>query len=125
MFIDVDHFKAINDRHGHAAGDDVLRSIAEVIRSIAPDGSHAGRLGGDEFAVAAPLVAEEAHRVAERIRQGVDALSYSVSIGIALSGECGDLRAWMEAADQALYEAKAAGRNRIHSYDGPGPSSLP
>ena len=122
LLVDVDLFKAINDRHGHAAGDDVLRGIAGVIRDAVPEGSHPGRLGGDEFAIAVPVALVEARRIAERIREGVDALKFprapsmqcSVSIGIAEPPptEAG-LRAWMEAADRALYRAKAGGRNRV------------
>ena len=126
LLVDVDLFKAINDRHGHAAGDDVLRGIAGVIRDAVPEGSHPGRLGGDEFAIAVPVALVEARRIAERIREGVDALKFprapsmqcSVSIGIAEPPptEAG-LRAWMEAADRALYRAKNVGRNQTVSRD--------
>lgn len=122
LLVDVDLFKSINDRHGHATGDDVLRGIAGVIRDAIPVGSHAGRVGGDEFAIAVPVALADAQRIAERIRVGVDALDFprqpplrcSVSIGIA-EPPVGDasLRGWMEAADRALYRAKAAGRNRV------------
>ena len=122
LLVDVDLFKPINDRHGHATGDDVLRGIAGVIRDAIPSGSHAGRVGGDEFAIAVPVVLGDAQHIAERIRSGVDALDFprqpplrcSVSIGIA-EPPAGDanLRNWMEAADLALYRAKAAGRNRV------------
>ncbi len=122
LLVDVDFFKAINDRHGHAIGDDVLRGIAGVIRDALPEGSHAGRLGGDEFAVAMPVALGEARYVAECIRGGVDALDFahlpglrsSVSIGVAEPATAGTgLRNWMEAADHALYRAKAAGRGRV------------
>lgn len=122
LLVDVDHFKSINDRHGHAVGDDVLRGIAGVIRDAMPQGSHAGRLGGDEFALAVPVAADAARQVAEGIRNGVDALAFaglpalrcSVSIGLAEPQPAdADLRGWMEAADHALYRAKSAGRNRV------------
>lgn len=122
LLVDVDHFKSINDRHGHAAGDDVLRGIADVIRDALPEGSHAGRLGGDEFAVAMPVAPDAARHIAECIRSGVDTLEFarlpslrcSVSIGLAEPSTAdADLRAWMEVADHALYRAKAAGRNRV------------
>jgi diguanylate cyclase len=124
LLVDVDLFKAINDRHGHATGDDVLRGIAAVIGDAIPPGSHAGRVGGDEFAIAVPAALAEVQQVAERIRAGVAALDFprrpplrcSVSIGMA-EPVAGDetLRGWMEAADRALYLAKAAGRDRISS----------
>ena len=122
LLVDVDRFKSINDRHGHAAGDDVLRGIAGVIRDAMPQASHAGRLGGDEFAVSMPVACGGAQYIAECIRAGVDALAFtdqptlrcSVSIGLAEPPTAdADLRGWMEAADHALYRAKAAGRNRV------------
>ncbi len=122
LLVDVDHFKRINDRHGHAAGDDVLRGIAAAIRDAMPEGSHAGRLGGDEFALAMPVASGEAQYIAECIRGAVDALESaslpslrcSVSIGLAEPPAAdADLRAWMETADHALYRAKSAGRNRV------------
>lgn len=121
LLVDVDLFKSINDQHGHATGDDVLRGIADAIRAAIPDGSHAGRLGGDEFAVAVPLPLQDTRRVAEGIRARVQAIELdganvqcSVSIGMAEPPPTGTgLRAWMEAADSALYRAKADGRNRV------------
>ena len=130
LLVDVDWFKAINDHHGHAIGDDVLRGIAGVIRASLPDGSHAGRLGGDEFAIVMPVDAGKARSIAEGIRAGVATLDLphlpmlrsSVSIGSAEPPTAdADLRTWMEAADHALYRAKAAGRDRVsstHSTDG-------
>ncbi len=123
LLVDVDLFKAINDHHGHAIGDDVLRGIADAIRDAIPQGSHAGRLGGDEFAVTVPLSLPDTFHVAEGIRTRVHALELgdaavqcSVSIGLAEPPAAGvDLRAWMEAADRALYKAKAGGRNRTHA----------
>ena len=119
LLVDVDLFKAINDDHGHAVGDDVLRGIADAIRHAIPAGSHAGRLGGDEFAVVVPLPLSETQALAEHIRSRVQALNLaipgvrcSVSIGLAEpSSPDIDLRGWMEDADRALYRAKAAGRN--------------
>lgn len=124
LLVDVDLFKTINDRHGHAIGDDVLCGIAGVIRAALPEGSHAGRLGGDEFAIVMPVAAAEARRIAEAIRAGVadldlprqPSLRSSVSIGSAEPPTPdADLRTWMEAADHALYRAKAAGRDRVSS----------
>jgi len=121
VLVDVDRFKEINDRYGHAVGDDVLRAIAERLRASMPPGSHAGRLGGDEFALAMPVPAPEAARAAETVRAVVESLEFprtpglrcSVSLGLAAApdGVLG-LREWTEAADRALYDAKHAGRNR-------------
>lgn len=120
ILLDVDRFKDINDAFGHAAGDDVLRGIAELIRRMMPPGSHAGRLGGDEFALAIPAAIQEAEIVAERIRTAVEKLDFpkvrdlhcSISIGIAGAPGNLELREWIENADRALYRAKHAGRNR-------------
>lgn len=128
LMIDIDHFKAINDHHGHAAGDDVLRATADVIRHSIRGQDDAGRLGGDEFAVVLRHTdVEAAATVARRIREGVEALRVqsapglrpTVSLGLAQAMAPQDgLRAWMEAADRALYRAKSAGRNRLAVYDG-------
>lgn len=121
MVIDVDRFKEINDRHGHAIGDDVLRGIAEVIRRNTPTGSHAGRIGGDEFAVVLPGSVADAEQAAQRILEAARSLAFanagelccSVSIGIsAMPPSETDLRGWVESADRALYRAKQAGRDR-------------
>ena len=121
MLIDVDRFKECNDVYGHAAGDDVLRGIAGLIRRNMPADSHAGRLGGDEFAVVMPVAMPAALLAAERIRVAVEALDFpnstglrcTVSIGVAEhEASDGELRAWVERADRALYVSKHGGRNR-------------
>jgi len=121
MFLDVDHFKSINDRYGHAIGDDVLRGIAGQIRAHLPEGGHAGRLGGDEFALVLSWGAPGAEALAETLRVAVETLEFerhpglrcSISLGLAEPPGAGlGLREWMEAADRALYDAKQAGRNR-------------
>ena len=123
LMIDIDHFKAINDRHGHAAGDDVLRATAQVIRHSIRSHDAAGRLGGDEFAILLRGTdVEAAGIVAQRIREGVQALRLesapglqpTVSLGLAkATGSAEGLRAWLEAADRALYQAKSRGRNQL------------
>ncbi len=124
ILIDADKFKDINDRYGHAVGDDVLCAIADAIRRIVPEGSHVGRLGGDEFAAIVPMALKEAEQIAEFLRASVDALRFprlpnlrcSISLGLAEPPEAGlGLREWSEAADRAMYRAKAAGRNRTAS----------
>lgn len=120
LLIDIDHFKAINDQFGHAAGDDVLRTLATLVLTNLPAGHVAGRLGGDEFGVLLPLGQAAAEREAERLREAAQAavfegqpgLAFSISLGLAEAPDGGELRDWMEAADQALYRAKHGGRNR-------------
>ncbi len=124
LAIDLDHFKAINDRYGHEAGDSVLKLFAGVARDIAGPEAMSARLGGEEFAILLPnrtvaearTVAEDvAGHFAEAAAQGDGlAIPATVSIGIAAaSGQEADLVALLAAADRALYQAKMAGRNRI------------
>jgi diguanylate cyclase len=126
LLVDVDHFKAINDRYGHAVGDDVLCAIAGLMRDVLGSDSHAGRLGGDEFVAALPVSAAEAAEAAERLRTAVEGLEFGRQPGLRLSISTGlaaasdgtlDLREWIEAADRALYAAKRAGRNRTAGGD--------
>ena len=127
MLVDLDMFKEINDAHGHATGDDVLRAIASILRRHAGAGGLPGRLGGDEFVLAARLALGEIEALAERVRAEVEALRFdhapalrcSVSIGVAAPHGAGaDLRMWIEAADRSLYRAKQNGRNRTSSQGG-------
>lgn len=125
LMIDVDHFKQVNDQHGHLAGDDALRQVAGVIaRVVQRPGDQAVRYGGEEFVVVLPHTntAGAAH-MAEMIRQGVQALDFhfnkrpvplTVSIGVASVVPKPDLapQALLNAADQLLYQAKQSGRNR-------------
>lgn len=121
VLVDIDRFKAINDRYGHAVGDDVLRSIAELMRRSLGSEGHAGRLGGDEFAAVLPESLPAASELAARFEAEVERLEFprhpglrcSVSLGLARApdGSLG-LREWIEAADRAMYEAKAEGRGR-------------
>jgi len=126
LLLDADHFKQINDRYGHACGDDVLRCIAQCLLAALPAGSHAGRLGGDEFVAVLPMPLAQAQEVANDIRQRVAASSLpevpelrcSISLGLASPPSAhASLRDWLEAADQALYRAKAHGRDRIQISD--------
>ncbi|WP_246486333.1 GGDEF domain-containing protein [Kribbella qitaiheensis] len=129
LYLDLDHFKAINDTYGHPAGDQVLKAIAaELKREIRTD-DLVGRLGGEEFAILLPKTSEdETAQAAERIRRRVAALSITVttnsgsttvdgltcSIGAATYPAAGDrLDVLLLAADTATYAAKNAGRNRV------------
>ncbi len=128
MMIDLDHFKAVNDRFGHAAGDDVLRVFAQVARTSMRATDIIGRLGGEEFAAVVPEAMEISIRIAERIRKsfetaGVEiagqAIGATVSIGIATSlGPVTNIDAMLARADAALYRAKHEGRNRLRGADG-------
>jgi len=121
MLIDIDHFKAVNDRFGHGVGDEVLLQVAALLRANLREDSFIGRLGGDEFVATLPIPAEKAEAAAERLRKAVQQLRFaeqpelrcSVSIGLAPAepGVSG-LREWIEVADRRMYEAKQAGRNR-------------
>jgi diguanylate cyclase (GGDEF)-like protein len=127
--IDIDHFKVVNDTHGHLAGDRVLRAIADRFTAQLREGDLIGRFGGEEFAVLLPATAAtEARRVAERLRgriadepiavgDGRDTsvlVDITVSVGVAeLAGAGQDLDELLAAADAALYQAKNTGRNRI------------
>ena len=130
LMIDADNLKLINDAHGHAAGDDVLKGLALKLRDAIRSDDVACRLGGDEFFVIAPATTMEgALRLAEKIRRDVSELRIpagdthwhgSVSIGVAVRDETmsgpDDL---LRAADTAAYAAKHAGRNLIATRDGP------
>jgi len=120
--IDIDHFKAINDGHGHAAGDAVLRGLAQLLRENMRAGDVLARLGGEEFVLLLPgMDAERAAEVCERLRERIArerwpalpaAQRVTASIGLA-SAPGYELAGLMRRADAALYEAKRGGRNRV------------
>ncbi len=115
LIADLDHFKAINDTHGHAAGDAIIAAFGAHIRKLAPADTIAGRIGGEEFALLLPGAGIEAARsLAEAIRSGMTAPT--VSIGLAAAAPGAGLSQLMRDADQALYEAKRAGRNRVRAF---------
>jgi diguanylate cyclase (GGDEF)-like protein len=124
LLADVDHFKIVNDTHGHLTGDAVLRTLATEMRQQVRDSDLVGRFGGEEFAVLlCGTTAEEACRVAERVRRGAGVVrvltkdtivGVTVSIGVAVLGSHGDdLGELLNAADLALYRAKRTGRDRV------------
>lgn len=130
---DVDHFKGLNDAHGHAVGDAVLRAVGDATRSHLHALEWGFRLGGDEFVVVVPGGHEDASRLAETLRQAlaavdVDDIHITGSFGVAASssGEPFDFDAVSRRADAALYEAKRAGRNRVAVAPlvGPGPQPV-
>jgi diguanylate cyclase (GGDEF)-like protein len=125
LMFDLDHFKSINDRFGHAVGDEALRIFAQVMRTSLRATDIVGRLGGEEFAAIVPGDMEIAAKIAERVRSGfeaagslvgVHAVRGTVSIGAAAAhAPAPDLDALMARADAALYRAKGEGRNRFHA----------
>lgn len=124
MMLDVDHFKAINDTHGHGIGDEALKEVAATIKSVTRESDVVGRIGGEEFAVLLPETkADSAMALAERLRQALadvvvpvpqGEVTFTASIGVA---ECCNKGSSVEdaiaRADKALYEAKEGGRDRV------------
>lgn len=124
LMCDIDHFKRVNDTFGHAAGDAVIQHVAAAVKKNLRSTDVAGRYGGEEFAVLLlDTTVEQAMFFAERLRKNVEAMAVeynqqilrvTVSIGVAEYREdMGEYRDWLEAADKALYQSKAAGRNCI------------
>ncbi|OCP16059.1 hypothetical protein BC361_04885 [Ensifer sp. LC54] len=123
MYMDIDHFKAINDRHGHAVGDRVLIEFAAVVSQAIGGQAFLARMGGEEFAACFPGVGRsQAAAIAEDIRSAFEqalvragnaTLSATVSIGVAFIGRQQEASELLSCADRALYAAKAAGRNAV------------
>jgi len=126
MVLDIDHFKKINDTHGHEAGDHVLREVAQVIHKCCRASDIVCRAGGEEFLVIMPDVGvEEAQTAAERLRsavarQAVDlpgggSASVTCSVGVVadVRGVAGELNDYAKMADEQMYAAKTQGRNRV------------
>jgi diguanylate cyclase (GGDEF)-like protein len=124
LLIDIDHFKRLNDEHGHQVGDDVLRRVAEIIAIAARTGDIPARYGGEEFAVILSATdVEQAELAAERLRVAIATADLgahvTVSIGLATFPHHGaNPVELIRAADQALYQAKNTGRNRVVAASG-------
>ncbi len=119
VMLDIDHFKKVNDTHGHLMGDRVLQKLAQRLKAACEEGNIAARYGGEEFALILPLV--DAHRAltfAEGIRSSIESASWgeipiTISIGIATMKK-GDTETTLQSrADQALYSSKHGGRNQV------------
>jgi putative two-component system response regulator len=132
IFLDIDHFKSVNDQHGHPFGDRVLQSLGETIRAVVRGADVAARYGGEEFIILAPHTGRaEAGQLAERLRCAVeergsfrsesgDKVNVTVSLGIASFPEdAPDGVTLLQHADEALYKAKRDGRNRVVVYSPP------
>lgn len=130
MMLDIDHFKALNDNHGHTAGDIALQEFSRVIKAALRPGDLFGRLGGEEFGIVLPdtslqdclVAAERLRRAVESIRLYYDSdepLQISVSIGAVHTSQAprATLNELIEIADGAMYEAKRGGRNRVCLYE--------
>lgn len=124
LFVDLDHFKRVNDQHGHAAGDKVLQAAAKALQNGVRHSDVVGRIGGEEFGVLLPQTdLSQALRVAEHLRHSIELLPIDVggyplqitaSIGVAHSPDGHiALPTLQQQADSAMYQAKAAGRNRV------------
>ncbi|MFD2612738.1 putative bifunctional diguanylate cyclase/phosphodiesterase [Paenibacillus gansuensis] len=131
FFLDLDQFKYINDTMGHVAGDSLLKTVAERLRTKLPNGATLARMGGDEFAVLMNGGSEEAGRAAERMSEALNAsvvvegkeIFATSSIGIALFPQDGqNADTIMKNADSALYAAKKDGRNNVRYYTHPASS---
>jgi diguanylate cyclase (GGDEF)-like protein len=123
IITDLDHFKRVNDQHGHLVGDEVLREAARRLSATFRRGDAVGRFGGEEFVVVTPgCGADNALRLAERFRRSIcegafqtsaGPLRLTTSVGVASSSSQHDLEGLLKAADDALYRAKGAGRNAV------------
>jgi diguanylate cyclase (GGDEF)-like protein len=135
MMIDIDHFKSVNDKFGHPAGDGVLCEVSRRLRASIRTYDHVGRFGGEEFLVVAPgCDVAPGLAQAERLRTVVssqpiavkdDPINATVSVGVATSHQLKppDMEVLLSAADKALYRAKEKGRNRVEGESLPIPLS--
>jgi len=123
IIFDIDHFKPVNDTHGHLAGDEVIRAVAKCLKETARDTDFAGRYGGEEFVLLLPDTGvEDALGVAERLRTKIQSLivkyedlelNITISLGICdFTSDLSSFNLWLERADQALYHSKHQGRNQ-------------
>ncbi len=127
MIFDIDHFKSINDRFGHPAGDEILKLFSAVVVSNLRLSDLSGRIGGEEFAALLPCSLEEGVVAAERVREAFESsgivdevagpVDTTVSIGVAGGPAGTELEVLLAAADTALYQAKRSGRNRVEAAE--------
>ena len=126
LIFDIDHFKSINDRFGHPAGDEILKLFSTIVVNNLRISDLSGRIGGEEFAALLPCAMDEGVLVAERVREAFEAsdimveegkVDTTVSIGVAGGPAGTELEVLLAAADTALYQAKRGGRNRVETAE--------
>ena len=126
LIFDIDHFKSINDRFGHPAGDEILKLFSTIVINTLRISDLSGRIGGEEFAALLPCSLEEGVLAAERVREAFEAsgiavdegpVDTTVSIGVAGGPAGTELEVLLAAADTALYQAKRSGRNRVEAAE--------
>ncbi|NVB37228.1 GGDEF domain-containing protein [Pseudenhygromyxa sp. WMMC2535] len=137
LMLDLDHFKRVNDQHGHLVGDQTLRAVAEALQQHSRDADLVSRYGGEEFAVLCPKTdADTGRQVAERLRAAIEALGpealghpgpQTVSVGVAVQSPGNRLapETLLEHADLALYQSKRTGRNRASVWVDGEPATSP
>jgi diguanylate cyclase (GGDEF)-like protein len=128
LMMDIDFFKSVNDRYGHDVGDEVIKTVGNILQNHKRSSDIIGRIGGEEFALVLPEAsAESASAAAERFRRlvgecsidaGTERISVTLSIGVAAShDQTSGIAQMMKEADIALYEAKRSGRNRVSRFE--------
>jgi len=136
LFLDIDHFKQVNDSRGHSAGDACLVAVVEAIRAELGESDRVGRYGGEEFLI---MLKGDSARMAARVAQHIVArasalrvpigehlIALTVSVGVAVRGKATpDVEALVEHADTAQYRAKAEGRNRVVVWRGETAAAAP
>ena len=124
ILCDIDHFKSVNDRHGHLAGDQVLIEMTRLLRAQLRKGDSLGRWGGEEFMIVCPRIDRGGiEQTAEKLRLGIAEHEFPIvgtataSFGATLARPGESMNALVARADSALYAAKESGRNRVHSAE--------
>ncbi|WP_337840780.1 GGDEF domain-containing protein [Rheinheimera sp.] len=121
MLLDLDHFKSINDQYGHQTGDQILMQLVPLLRQMVRQQDQIYRYGGEEFVILVQgIELADLHQLAEKVRHGIwqqltlpDDKTITTSIGIACTSQARDWSHWLQLADQALYQAKHQGRNKV------------
>ncbi|SEO38858.1 diguanylate cyclase (GGDEF) domain-containing protein [Paenibacillus sophorae] len=129
IMVDIDHFKSINDRYGHLAGDKIIQETASRLAELIQPRGIIGRYGGEEFVILLPgIAAEQAYSLAEIMRKSISAsavpfeqmgsVRYTISLGVtSVSPDTSDIKMLIDQADQALYKAKESGRNCVMEFE--------